>query len=197
MGEIGKMMKSLKYFSILLIAFFVFSCSQSVTEPVIDNLLGQKLFFEVEYINNAWGYAHWGIQIGDSGDIYSYRYDPGVKYEEKWKPNQEGVYYLQELNLKFDHQKQFVRTLDEELLKQMKLLISGANKGALSKPFPKGADIGSWKFKAYTYDNAVKKYTEVILRVEGDWFAENKTWQASIIVLWLEAQKAYWLESLK
>lgn len=181
----------------LLLLPVLLSCSNNITESVKDDVFWQRIFFEVEYVNFASGYSHMGLSIDDSGEMFSYRYDPGVKNEEKWKPNQEGVYSIQELILKFDHQKQFVRTLDEELLTQMILLISGAHKGALSKPVPKGADMGLWKFKAYTYDNAVKEYTEVVLRVEGDWFAENKTWQANIIALWLEAQKAFWLESLK
>ena len=183
----------LKY---LLLLPVLLSCSNSITESVLDDVLGQKIFFEVEYINHAWGYAHMGIHIGDSGDIYSYRYDPSNP-EDQWLPNQDGVYTEKKLFEKFDHQKLFVRTIDEKELIHMIILISSANKGGLSQPVSTANDFGIWSFKTYTYDNAVKKYTEVILRVEGDWFAENKTWQASIIALWLEAQKAYWLESFK
>lgn len=186
-------MKPLIIPKILLIVLVILSCSNNIT----DSVLGQRIFFEVEHINHAWGYMHWGIYIGDSGEIYSYQYDPSVKREDRWKTNQNGVYSEQELFEKFDHHKQFVIELDKDELIQMVSLISSASRGSLSEPDSRMDDAGLWKYKAYTYDNLAQEYKEIILRVEGDWFAENKSWQARVIAAWLETQKAYWLESRK
>lgn len=186
-------MKSIKYLSVLLTVLVVINCSQSVTESVINGDFGQRLFFEVEYMNGAAGYVHKGLSIGDSGELFSYRLSSG----DNWISNQKGVYSERKLFEKFNTNKQFVRTIEKEELIQMISLISGASNGTLSKPVGKGDDMGLWKFKSFTYDNAKREYTEVVLRVEGDWFAENTSWQATAIEVWLETQKAFWLESLK
>lgn len=161
-------MKTLIRFKYLLLLPVLLSCSNNITESVLDDVLGQKIFFEVEYINGAWGYMHRGLSIVDSGDIYSYQYDPSAKPENMWKTNQDGVYSEQKLIEKFDHQKMFVRTIEKEELVHLISLISGANKGNLSDPVSKGNDFGIWSFKTYIYDNVVKEYTEVVLRIDGD-----------------------------
>ncbi|GAF89870.1 unnamed protein product, partial [marine sediment metagenome] len=133
-----------------------------VDPPPLD-IINQKILFEVEYINGAWGWVHNGRYIDNSGRLYNY-----YLYEDRWKPQRNGIYTESELFEKFNHSKEFVKQIDYNELTQMANLIPAASKGKLSDPVGVMADAGLLTYKGYLYDESENEYIEVILRVSGD-----------------------------
>lgn len=155
-----------------------------VDTPPMD-IINQKILFEVEYVNGAWGWVHNGRYIDNSGSLYSYSYPFNVNYEDRWNPQRNGIYTESELFEKFNHSKEFVKQIDCNELTQMANLIPAASQGKLSDPVGVMADAGSLRYKGYLYDESKNEYIVVILREERDRYIENLSPAATIIVDWL------------
>jgi len=179
----------------VFLAVFVFitcsniiNASMEINAPIeVDtpvDIINQKILFEVEHINYAWGWMHYGRYIDNSGKLYSYSY-LNANYEDRWKPQRNGIYTESELFEKFNHSKEFVKQISYNDLIQMANLIPAASKGKLSETVHVGADAGSLTYKGYLYDESKNEYIEVILRVSGDDFFENLSPEAKIIAEWL------------
>lgn len=177
-------MNRLIILKVLLTIFIFIRCIASITDSIIPTK--PKILFEVECINYAWGWMHYGRYIDNSGKLYSYSY-LNKNYEDRWKPQRSGIYTESELLEKFSHSKEFVKQIDYNELIQMANLIPAASKGKLSDTVSVGADAGSITYKGYLYDGSKNEYIEVILRVEGDWYIENLLPTAKIIADWLMA----------
>jgi len=175
-------MNRLILLNVFLAVLIFVGCSTSIIDPISST--NPKILFEVEYMNGAWGWEHWGWYIDDLGCVYTYSYG-GVSYEGRWNPQRAGIYTENELLEKFNHSKEFVKQIDCNELTQMANLIPAASQGKLSDPVGVMADAGSLRYKGYLYDESKNEYIVVILREERDRYIENLSPAATIIVDWL------------
>jgi len=191
-------MSRLILLNVFLAVFIFITCSNIINSSMeikapieVDTpmvIINQKILFEVEHINFAWGWMHYGSYIDNSGRLYSYSY-LNVDYEDRWNPQRNGIYTESELFEKYSHSKEFVKQIDYNELTQMANLIPAASNGILSDPVGVMCDAGLLTYKGYLYDESKNEYIEVILRVSGDDFFENLSPAAKIIADWLISQR--------
>lgn len=187
-------MSRLVLLNVFLTVFVFITCSNIINASMeikapneVDttvDIINQKILFEVEYINYAWGWMYYGRYIDNSGRLYSYSY-LNLNYEDRWKPQRKGIYTESELFEKFSHSKEFVKQIDYNELIQMANLIPAASKGKLSDPVSVMWDAGLITYKGYLYNGSKNEYIEVILRVSGDDFIENLSPEAKNLAEWL------------
>jgi hypothetical protein len=163
-------MKRLFLFCLILL---IFSCS-------VENSGSQKFLFEVEYTNDAWGYVLTGFYVDNEGNVFSY--DHG---DEEWQPNHKSFYTEKELQEKYSHSKQLVKTIDSKLLSERYDLVKEASRGPLSEPFLRCFDMGRLTYLAYRYETQTGKYEPIILHRAGSMAQKNISEGANSLFEWL------------
>ena len=153
----------------------------------------QKIFFEFQYINKAWGDEHNGYYIDRDGNIYAYEHylgsdDPwsaGSGYTDFCDDNNHICQYNEALLLeKFEENPIFVGTIDKDELMEMVALIEVAQAGEFSERKCTCADVGMRYLAAYSF-NQPDIYTSVKLYVSGDCAYKNISDEAIILTDWL------------
>ncbi|MDD5773146.1 MAG: hypothetical protein PHX78_06735 [bacterium] len=178
-----------KYFScliLLVIIIFGFGCNMpwdNSVSAIESNDLKQKFLFELEHINFAWGYNHYGFYIDNEGSIYSYQYS---KNDKKFDFNENKFYTEEELSEKYSHLKKLIKVIDIKILNEKSKLIESASKGNYSERVGMGADQGGTDYIAYLFDPKINKYKVVELCVEGDWSYFNLSDSAKDLTSWLK-----------
>lgn len=176
----------MKYSSKLLLKVFIFisffaisNCSLNQSEDSADT---QTYLFEVEHINQAWGYEHNGFYIDKTGDVFCYNY---TDQDEPWNPAARDHFSAAELKNKYSHSKSLCDKVDFITLKEKRLMIPLAMEGNYSDTTSEGADMGTIAFICYKYNSNDNLYTPIILEVYGDYAFKNESAAANNLVKWL------------
>ena len=178
-----------RFFVILVTIIFSVctACGDAPNAPI--DLNSQQYYFEIEYVNHAWGYMHYGYSIESSGNVYKYTITTGEYTEYSWTPDLEGDYTFVELTEKFSRSRAFIANINETELKEYIDFIEAASRGRYSDPSRKMFDAGALKFKCYTYDRETDVYHEILLHQELDTFIINTSPEAIAITMWLKMLK--------
>jgi hypothetical protein len=144
----------------------------------------QKVYCERSYTNFAWGYQHNGIYIDPQGNLYSYKYH---RTDKPWSPKQAESPTEPELEDKYSHGRQLIRTIEPQEWQAKRKLLVAASNGQMSARKQRGADMGANVCRCYVFDEASSHYKEVELRVRGDWSYENLAPSAKELADWLES----------
>jgi hypothetical protein len=159
------------------------SCSKSAdTGTIVDPINTQTFVFEVEYINYAWGYRHYGIYVDNTGGVFSYD-RKGVQYRRDDKtPLTEKSLMDKYTNV------QRIGTVDQATLAN-KFALSQRIVSELSTPVTRCADAGTWTFWAYTKGSATSEgntvYEQTLLHRAGDFLQTNRAQPAQELTTWL------------
>jgi len=142
--------------------------------------MDQEYLFEYSYINFAWGLQMSGMYIDKDGNVYKYNHS-----HSPWKPSSQEVLTEQDLQEKFSHKHEHIKSIDKSVLNRMHALIMSASEGKLSERVNKCFDFGNGSFSAFLYDVKSKQYTNVLLYQYGDWAKKNLSDEAGILYEWL------------
>ncbi len=159
----------------------VLSCKDPASPGILES---QTYLFEYEYVNFAWGYAHYGFLIDTRGEMYSYTY---TRTDSVWRPANSDTLTSQELAQKYDHQRLLIKKIDLGILAEQAGRIEAASAGKLSDWTRRGADMGSWISECYVYETNLNRYRRVILRIRGDNDRDNLSPDARQLADWLES----------
>jgi len=167
----------------LLLSFSFNSCSDNNISIINSKTIDEKIIFEVEYTNWAWGYQHFGYFIDTTGDVHSY--DLGTSNITLYDTSFD--YYSEEyLRAKFNHADTLRRTVNHDSLRWSYTLARLVLPGPYSDRTNIGADMGSISYYVYLYDPVVTKYHKILLSQEGDWTFYNTQESAMVLVPWLK-----------
>lgn len=170
----------IKQISFLLCVVLLTSCEKQKGDVTFPNA-NQKILFQVEYTNYAWGYSHNGFLIDSSGTITLF------KYPQSWH-NADLKGYISESDME-ENIKQLDTisyTIDKsEVLKYFSLL-EGILKGELSKPYNRMFDAGETDYSGFLYDQEKKQYKQVLIKRDGDWSIDNNSPDAEAVFHWLQ-----------
>ncbi len=173
---------------ILLIAMITLlaQCSRNQTAiPANNNLesaFSQKYLFEVEYVNFAWGYTHYGFFIDSSGNVFEYRYSSN---DTPWAGIKRKSVSEQQLEQKFSHNMQWRYRLEKEKVYAHSKLIPFTLNAQYSDTTYPLVDAGQKSYLCY-YQNAQNGDYQIIkLAVNGDMSYNNQSTAAQILVQWL------------
>ncbi len=166
----------------MIIICILVLCQGCLTVPkaVGEDPIRQKFLFEITYVNHAWGFQLRGIYIDNQGRVYKYDHS-----HEVWQPSNPELYTEEELFRKFESNKEFVKTVDKQVLFEMYNLINAANEGMLSKPVSNCADAGFTAYLAYLFDRKAHTYKPILLYQTGDWAQKNLSQSAKVLYEWL------------
>lgn len=165
-------------FAFLAVILLAFGCIKD-SEEVINT--DQEVFFQVTYINYAFGKQASGFFIDKTGAVKTYQGE--AKWDsEALKGQLSDLQMKENLALATITKKQLM--LDE--LKKYTQTISNISTDKFSKRISGGADRGSFMYYAYTFNSAENIYKAVKLAEDGDWVSNNEDANAQIIVDWLK-----------
>ncbi len=149
---------------------FVFTgCNKEINLGTL-NQFNQKVLFQYERINYAWGFQHSGWFADSTGKIYTYNLPSGWNFcnanetltEEEMESNLSkcilpGLYFPQ------------------STLYPAYTLFKSAGNGFITDPVHEMCDAGAWSYSCFIFDPVNKTYKKVLLKETGDWRIENSS----------------------
>lgn len=182
------LLQSIRHFSpfiLLGLGIFLtsFSCEKNTASTSED--LEQQIFFELEYINFAWGAQLNGCYMDGSGNVFCYDYSNLAPNQSFWQPNDSGLYTLEELTQKYQPAKTLLRKVPISKLTEKARLIAGASEGQFSPIHAVGADFGKQSLLCYVYNPDTERYRRILITVRGDFEYDNLSPEAEELRIWL------------
>jgi hypothetical protein len=141
---------------------------------------GQRILFEMEYVNFAWGHQHRGFYVDSDGGVWTYDVSG-----TPWEPARHDAYTLEELEAKYGSRREPLTTVPARKIEEMRRLIESASRGGLTEPVGNCADFGSITYRAFEYDADGSLYRPVLLYQAGDVALKNTSLSAARITGWL------------
>ena len=153
-------------------------CGDS-NSPVPGN---QRYFFEIEYINHAWGTRHNGYVFDHEGKVFAY--DHG---NQEWKPQDKENVTAQELEAKFSSNRRQATFVSPGALAEMIGNLKRVDPKNLSDSRRLCADAGATAYRAWIFNHDSETYQPLLLRLEGDHFQANLSPEADTVYEWLDS----------
>jgi hypothetical protein len=166
----------------LKIFFFLFCVMAFLKCEKVDKIdfSHQKILFQIEYINYAWGFAHQGLIIDSIGNVYSYN------LPKKWVlPDSSGFINTDSLTSNLLNCSLLTYKIDPKEISAKLLLMESASKGKLAKPVTEMADAGINSYYEFSYNTESKSYKRILLKQVGDIRIDNESPQAIELWKWL------------
>jgi hypothetical protein len=164
---------------ILLISLLSLSFAGCKKNYVISDK--QRILFQFEYINYAWGYHHNGFIIDNDGNILTYN-NP-----EEWNFADKDM-SLTESQVS-ENIRKCISTGDKisaDDLKKYTGYIKNIASTKLSALKNAGADAGSLEYICYQYSESTGMYKGYLIKMEGDFTCENLNFYSKKVATWMK-----------
>lgn len=164
----------------LLFIFLLLFCGCEKTKD--ENLFSERIYFQYEYINYAWGYQHSGFIITPDGKVYTFNKPVG------WNFPDEGVLDIVQMDENLDQCSWAEKQINDEELKKYKKMVLSARYGSLSEPETVMADAGILVSSSFIPDRSHPSLLyEVLMSQTGDVEQFNQSSAAEKITEWLNS----------
>lgn len=170
-------LRDVKFLSLLVLT--ITGCAGNAEISEVSEI-GQKVYFQYEYRNHAWGYQHYGWLIDSSGKIHCYDKPEDWVFADSLRQIS-GTGLLQ--NLQSADSVCYV--LDGEVLKSGIKLIEAASRGKISDPVHEMYDAGVGIYWAFMYAQKDDIYQKILLKQSGDFRIDNSSPEAKALYEWL------------
>jgi len=161
----------------LILLLLLSSCISKEEDYGIDE---GDVYFQVEYLNHAWGYQHHGFIIDQQGNLFGYEKPEG------WVFPEEGVISPRDFRSNLNKAEKETNTIPATEVKQMEPKALLAKNGELTEPESQMVDAGTTVFAVFIFDKKINKLKKYDLLWEGDLFRENNSQAAKDIAAWLK-----------
>ncbi|MGQ8335942.1 hypothetical protein ACUNWD_05275 [Sunxiuqinia sp. A32] len=165
----------MKYLLLLGIMLVVGMCSDSEEFTLED----KTIYFQYEYVNNAWGYQHNGFIVDQDGNIYEY------DQPENWNFAENNKISKADFEANLSKAELSSSSLTETELENMQELALKASTGNLTELKSVMADAGADVYAVYIADTNDNYLTYKLLQMRGDNYQKNTTNAADEITDWL------------
>jgi hypothetical protein len=165
----------IRIFSITVMVLLLASCKK---EQILSG--NQKILFQVDYINDAWGHEHSGYFIDINGNVFTY------KNPAEWN-NYDNNYIVSEdrLNQNLSRcQVSDIKIPDQDLLKYSSYIKNLAS-SKVSARRNMANDAGKTEFICYQFSESTKTYHGSLIKLEGDYVSENLNFYTRRVTSWL------------
>ncbi len=164
----------------LLPIVFVFGCSKENEADCCSS--GFKVLFQYEYVNYAWGFTHQGWFLDSEGNVKNY------SLPENWKNGDDDGYISEDVLLwNYNQCDTVLLKVDLNVLAQKQSMIVETLEGALSEIDCMGADMGSYSYYAFYWDQHKDKYKRQLLSTSGDCSQSNISTAAKTLTTYLKS----------
>jgi uncharacterized Fe-S cluster protein YjdI len=171
------MKKHLYYIIIISVLVLLYAgCKKNLS---VSNV--KDLYFQMDYLNYAWGYQHNGFIIKGNGEVLVYN-NP-----EKWNfPDNNYMLTAEQVeeNLGMCHPAG-VKISGTELARYASH-ISNIASSKVSAPRNIAADEGTTQFICYETSGQEKNYKGYLIKMEGDFTCENLNFFSKKVVTWMK-----------
>ena len=157
----------------------IMSCKNNQDDLPLS-ISDQKILFQYEYINCAWGFQHNGWIIDSSGTVYTYNKPYNWIF-----PNSSDMISSNEVENNLILTDTISFQIDREVLISKFHLLKKAAMGQTSKPINKGNDMGAYCSFGYTYNSVDGNYKQVLLKQTGDFLIDNSAKEAKELHEWM------------
>jgi hypothetical protein len=167
----------IKIILFLLLAIFAAGCKKK-------NLISEKqeILFQVEYINYAWGYQHYGFIIDNVGDIMTF------KNPEDWNfPDKDFKLSADQVKANLAHCFKTGKKINPEELRKYSGYIKNISSSKVTALKNVAADAGSLKFICYQFEEKTSTYKGCLIKMEGDFTCENLNFYSKKVATWLKS----------
>jgi hypothetical protein len=140
----------------------------------------QAILFQLEYVNNAWGYQHNGFIIDSEGNILTY------DNPENWNfPNND--FSLIESQVLDNMAKciQSDKKIPKEELQKYSNYITNIASSKVTAVKNSAANAGSLEFICYKYSESSGMYKGYLIKKEGDFTCENLNFYSKKVAAWM------------
>lgn len=142
----------------------------------------QRIYFQYNYINHAWGYQHSGWLIDSSGNVYCYN------KPENWQHgDSSGFISASEMDSNILETDSICYRVDKEILSDKIELIYKASKGDISEPIHEMYDSGGAAYSTFIFDENSKTYKKILLKQTGDFRIDNSSPESVELYKWLDS----------
>jgi hypothetical protein len=145
----------------------------------------QEIWFQVDYVNYAWGYQHDGFLIDMSGNVLIY--DNPVSWNF---PDENMNITQQEIKENLRLCSPSGLKIPETELARYSSYIPNIAVSKVTSPRQTAADAGSVSFLCYLVNGSEDSYKGTLIRQEGDWTRENLNFYSKRVVAWLKEIQA-------
>ncbi|HLN55395.1 MAG TPA: hypothetical protein VK207_05350 [Bacteroidales bacterium] len=171
-------MKKILYF--LLIPLFAFSTAGCREEPIISH--DQEILFQMDYVNYAWGFQHYGFMIDNLGRILTY------DNPDKWNfPDNNFILTEDQVDQNISMCRISGEKISREELGKFSSYIDKISSSKITAMRNTGADAGTLQYICFSYSENSHMYKGVLVKSEGDFSAENLNFHSKKVVAWMRS----------
>jgi len=172
-------MKKTNLLSFITLLLFTFlACNKNSSQKELCSQ--QKILFQYEFTNFAWGYQHTGWFIDTAGCIYSYSLPENWNYTDS-----SGTISSLAMEQNLSKAYAIAYAIDKiDLNKKIELLYK-ASVGTISEPKQEIFDAGYVIFTGYIFNKNLASYKPILLKQTGDFRIENDSKAAEDLYNWL------------
>lgn len=165
-----------KFLSVLIIAVFLNGCQK---DYVVSE--GQKILFQQEYINYAWGYQHRGFIIDSYGNVLTF------DNPDKWIfPDKDNKLTAKQVSENISSCRLTGKKISKNELQKYINYIDNISSSKITSPRHVGADMGSLVYYCYQFSENSSVYKASIIKMEGDFECENLNFFSKRVVAWMK-----------
>jgi len=174
-------MKLLRIISGIAILIIVSSaCKKDNSKP--SNSINQKVLFQVEYLNYAWGYRHYGWLVDSDGNVCHFNQPKHWNFCDSTKSISSDS-----LISNLSQTDSIYFKIGQDVLKSKSALIQSTALGEITKPEQLMFDAGITQYSCFTYNSEKKIYTKVLIKQIGDTQCENTSTSAVELYTWMQS----------
>lgn len=164
---------------IILLSFLILFMAGCKKNYVINEK--QKIFFQFEYINYAWGYQHTGFIIDNEGNVLTF------ENPENWN-FQDNNRSLSEIQVSENLSKcrNSGKKISQAELQKYTSYIKNISSSKITAIKNVAADAGSTEYLCYQYYESSGTYKGCLIKMEGDFTCENLNLYSKKVASWLK-----------
>lgn len=141
----------------------------------------QRILFQFEYINYAWGYHHRGFIIDNKGNVLTYENPENWNFPDKEHKISESLVSENILKCKYSG-----KIIPGEVLQKYTNYIKNLASSKITALKNVAADAGSYEYFCYKYSESNESYKSYLIKMEGDFTCENLNFYTKKVAAWLK-----------
>ena len=155
----------------------------SVTECKKNYVISekQKILFQFEYVNYAWGYQHTGFIIDNEGNVLTYENPESWNFQD----NNHNISEIQ-VSENISKCKSSGKKIPQEELHKYSNYIKNIALTKVSALKNVAADAGSYEYFCYQYSETSLTYKGYLIKMEGDFTCENLNFYSKKVAAWMK-----------
>ena len=141
----------------------------------------QKILFQFEYVNYAWGYQHTGFIIDNEGNVLTYENPESWNFQD----NNHNISEIQ-VSENISKCKSSGKKIPQEELQKYSNYIKNIALTKVSALKNVAADAGSYEYFCYQYSETSLTYKGYLIKMEGDFTCENLNFYSKKVAAWMK-----------